>query len=204
MRLVFCFIGGCPGFSCTFISVSLIVRSVLNNFSNFSTLLIISSFSDWSVVFVVLSIFVSSELNSRSQSISTDAFSFGKIIIKFLLIPLYSASTVIFPTNFISILKTSRYLLVIGTILPSFNIYVSGGIIETCDRVCTINYFSVPSNLSVKVKWFLRSVRCFNPVITFIDLSVSPPSVFSGSVISLVFRCLRCSNTQTFAKCPFF
>ena len=50
---------------------------------------------------------------------------------------------------------------------------------------------------------FLRSVRCFISVITFIDLPVPPPSVSSGSVISLIFCCREYSNLQTSATCLF-
>ena len=52
MCLSFCCIGGCPGFSCILISVSLFVRFVWNWFSKFVNIL---SFSDWSVFVVIFS-----------------------------------------------------------------------------------------------------------------------------------------------------
>ena len=68
MVLAFCFIGGCPGFSCNLIWASLVVQFVLNNISK---LVVILSFSDWSVNFFLLLMFCIVQINARSQYISS-------------------------------------------------------------------------------------------------------------------------------------
>ena len=58
----------------------------------------------------------------------------------FFLIPLLSASTVIFPGNIISLLLPSFYFLVTGNIFLPLTISLSGGKIVTCDSVSTMNF----------------------------------------------------------------
>ena len=156
--LFFLFIGRYLGFKCIIILMSSIVRSVLNDFSKN---LPISSFSDWSVIVILLSVFHINQINSCNQSIPSSGFLFSRQVKKrcpkFFLNPLLSASTVILPANFTSILLTSQYFHVVGGIFLFF--LSSGGIIATSDPVSTMNCFCVPSFFTVMVIWFLLSVR---------------------------------------------
>ena len=108
------FFGGCLGLSCILILVSLIVRFVLTHFSNFVFIL---SFSDCSVVVVEFSIFRIVHLNFCKQGIPSSGFLCSRLVISianFFLIPLPSASIVIFPANITSFLLKSSYFLVDG------------------------------------------------------------------------------------------
>ena len=155
MSLVFCFIGGCPGFSCVLISVSLMVRFLLKSFSKLVNIL---SFSDWSVILVILSIFRMVQINSRSQSIRLRlyVFSFGE---KQWQIP-SDSSTFRFYHNLSSdfniVLVNVLVILFIVKYFFSFIFSLSGGIIVTGYPVSTTNTFSIPSIFIAVVLWFFR------------------------------------------------
>ena len=147
MGLVFCFIGGCTGFSCVLIPVSIFVSFVLNNFWKLVNFL---SYSDWSVVVVVLSIFRLVHSSSRSQSTPSSGCMFSYLVIsnfQFFLFPLLSAFPVIFPASFISLLLTSWYLLVIGEIFLLFIVCLSCCIAVTGDPSSYDDFFSYSVDL---------------------------------------------------------
>ena len=139
------FIVGGPGLSCKLISVSLIVRFVLSNFSKFATVL---SFYVWSLVVVVFSMLSIVQLNLRNQSIPSSDFMSSHLVIRFielLLIHLRFVSIVMFPLNFTSfftVLIVSCYRWVklsCSLLFPHPVEFLTG------DPVSTINFFSVPS-----------------------------------------------------------
>ena len=141
MGLALCLIDGCPGFCCVLISVSLIVRFVFNNISNFVHFL---SFSDLLSCAVVLSIFCIAQLNSFSQSLPSIRFMSSRSVIgidKFFLFILFSASSLIFPANITSLLLTCWYFLVVGNIFLSLSTSLSGCNIVTGDPYSKMNFF---------------------------------------------------------------
>ena len=116
-------------------------RFVLNSFPKF---VIILSFFDWAVVSVALSMFCIVLLNTRSQCIAIGCFMFSRSVVsmvKFFLILLLSASTVMFPATFTSFLLTSQYFLIVGKIFLSFVIPLCSGNIVTGDQVSTMISF---------------------------------------------------------------
>ena len=75
-------------------------------------------------------------------------------MVKLFLIPLFSASTVIFPTKFISFLFKSWYFPVIGKMILSFLISSFDGVIVIKVPKSTTNCFCVPSKFPCHVNMF--------------------------------------------------
>ena len=197
MCLVFCLIGGCLGFKCILLFISLLVGFVLTSFSKIAK---IPSFSDWLVVVVVFSLFRFVQWSSRNQSIPSSGFMSSQSlvrIVKFFLIPLALASTVIFPANFTSFLLTSWYFFVIGGIYLFFINSLSRRIIVTADPVSTLNFFYAPPVFTVEVMWL--SCWTFMNRISICRIAITAVSFFcslfcSCSVFAwLVFLCIGSS-----------
>ena len=145
MGVAFCFIGGCPGFGCYLFSVSLIVRFVLINFSEF-----LIFFPDYLVFVVLLPIFRIVQLISRGESKRSNGFMSSRSVIS-----IGENRTLSCYRNF-----SSDFNFVLNNLLVFFcyrqyffGLFccLSGGIIVTRDPVSTINFFSVPSFFIVMV-----------------------------------------------------
>ena len=147
-------------FHLTLISVSFIVLFVLNIFSKF---VIISAFSDCSVVFVAFWILCNVQLNSRGQSKPSISFKSSRSVISvfrffwficscFYCKPFWGISLVLFDISTSFNRKNFPVLFFIS--LSSCNIL-------TDDPVSTLINFSVQLTFVVMVLWFPWSVTCF-------------------------------------------
>ena len=157
--LVFCFIGRCPWLQLYF-QLEYFVRFVWNSSPKFVSFL---SFSDRSVIVVLLSKFCIVQLNSCNQSIPSNGFMPSRSVISiltFYLIPLLSASAVIFfgkfHSSFINVLIFSCYRWQFLFLYYFFLRWNYG------NRWSSVHnkFFSVPSIFTVMVKWFFFGRLC--------------------------------------------